>query len=225
MNQGSKQLQARRAGAGRAGRQDGFSLVELIVTVSIAAILMVIAVPSFRWLLNTNRITAPANELAASLQIARQEAIRRNTRVVLCRSDNPDAGAAAACSAAAGAWPGWIVFVDNGDDGTGTIVAGNARNSQRNAGETLIRTGTVLAPLQMRASTNLSGQNNRVVFRSEGLARPVANGPTLAATISVCIPTSQPAQNVREVRLRAGSRVSVTRNTNIACTAPGNPPL
>jgi len=214
-------LKARKAHGGSARRSLGFSLVELVVTISIAAILMVMAVPSFQWLLNTNRLTAPANEMVASIQVARIESIRRNARVIVCRSDNPEAGAAAACSNAGGSWPGWIVFVDNGDDGTGTIVVANARNGQRDAGETLIRTGTVVAPLQMLASNNVSSQNNSVIFRSEGLARATAAGAALSGMISVCLPTTKPAENVREVRIVAGGRVSVSRfDGGGACAAP-----
>jgi len=216
-------LTARGALGGQVRRSLGFSLVELIVTVSVRAMLKLNAVQCFQWLLNTNRLTAPANEMVASLQVARIESIRRNSRVVVCRSNNPGAGGAAACTSSTASWPGWIVFVDNGDNGTGTIVAANARNGQRDAGETLIRTGTVVAPLQMLASTSVTNQNSSVIFRSEGLARATAAGPALSGMISVCLPTRQPVMNVREVRVVAGSRVSVSRiDDGGLCRAPPN---
>ncbi len=192
-----------------------------MVVVAIISILMLVAVPSFRWIYNVGRLTTPANELVASLQLARMEAIKRNTRTVVCRSDNPEAGAAAVCSAAAGAWGGWIAFVDDGDNGTGTVVVANARNGARNAGETLLRATTATAPIQVRGSTALTTESNTMVFRSDGLARATSTGNPMSAIFSVCIPDASIGENSREVRVAAGSRISVSRfSTGGTCNAP-----
>lgn len=191
-----------------------------MVVVAIVAILMLIAVPSFRWMYNVGRLTSPANELVATMQLARMESIRRNARTVVCRSDNSDS-ATPSCNTTAGAWNGWIAFVDNGDNGTGTIVVANARNGARDAGETLLRANTIAAPLQVRPSPALVGQSNRVMFRSDGLVRTAAGDTLSAATISICIPDAGIGQNIREVRLVAGGRLSVTRvNGNGLCVTP-----
>ena len=72
----------------------GFSLIELMVTLAVAAILMAIATPSFIALINGNRLTSTANELVSSLQLARSEALRRNTQVRVCRSESGNTCAA-----------------------------------------------------------------------------------------------------------------------------------
>lgn len=194
-----------------------------MVVVAIIAILMLVAVPSFRWIYNVGRLTTPANELVATLQTARMESIRRNTRTVVCRSDNPDAGATAACTAGGGAWGGWIAFVDNGDNGAGVINAANARNGVRDAGETLLRATTSAAPIEVRGSAAVGAEANTVVFRSDGLARATSTGNPMSAIFSVCIPDAAIGENSREVRLVAGSRISVSRfATAGVCAVPPN---
>lgn len=83
----------------------GFTLIELMVTLAVAAVLMAIAIPSFTSIINSSRLTSTANELVSSLQLARSEALRRNTRVRVCRSVN-----GTSC-AAAGNWDRWITIV------------------------------------------------------------------------------------------------------------------
>lgn len=61
----------------------GFTLVELMITLSVAAILMALAVPNFTTTIKNNRLTTQANELISSINYARSEAIRRGTSVSL----------------------------------------------------------------------------------------------------------------------------------------------
>lgn len=64
----------------------GFTLVELMVTLTVAAILAMIAVPSFRDTIRRNRVTSASNALLADLTYARGEAINRGQIVTLCPS-------------------------------------------------------------------------------------------------------------------------------------------
>ncbi len=59
----------------------GLTLMELMVTVAIMAILIVLVVPSFNSFLARGRLTGAAEALAQDLQLARSEAMRRNTEV------------------------------------------------------------------------------------------------------------------------------------------------
>jgi len=69
-------------GARRASR--GFTLTELMVTVAVAAVLVMIAVPSFRNLIQRQRVAGSFNALVSSLQYARTEAINRSIYVAVC---------------------------------------------------------------------------------------------------------------------------------------------
>lgn len=78
----------------RPGRQSGFTLIELMVTVSVLAVLAGLAIPSFTRIINSNRIGSQANDMVATLQYARSEALRSNRRVTVCQSSNADTCAA-----------------------------------------------------------------------------------------------------------------------------------
>jgi type IV fimbrial biogenesis protein FimT len=83
----------------------GFTIVELMVAMLVLAILLAMAVPSFRDATLSSRLTGYANDLVASVQIARSEAIKRNARVTLCASTN-----GTSCAADVGWEVGWIVL-------------------------------------------------------------------------------------------------------------------
>ena len=95
----------------------GFTLVELMVTVAIVGILAAIGAPSFKDMLNQTRASSLANELAASLNLARSEAIKRGTRVSVCKSANIT-DSSPICSTTANWQDGWLVFVDKSTSGT-----------------------------------------------------------------------------------------------------------
>jgi type IV fimbrial biogenesis protein FimT len=91
---------------GRGCRQArGFTLVELMVTLLVLAILLGLAVPSFRDASLSSRLTGYANDLVAGVQIARSEAIKRNATVTLCASED-----GATCAEDVGWEVGWIIL-------------------------------------------------------------------------------------------------------------------
>jgi len=66
----------------------GFTLIELMVTLTVAMILLAIAVPSFTYVTVSSRLTTTANELVTALTVARSEAIKRNVPVAFCGKAN-----------------------------------------------------------------------------------------------------------------------------------------
>lgn len=103
------------------GKQcEGVTLIELIITLAIIGIITFIGVPSFNNTIRSNRLATSANELVSSLELARNEAIERNRRVVVRTTD------------ANGFWEnGWQVFVDADSDNILTIDANSCNATDK----------------------------------------------------------------------------------------------
>jgi len=167
----------------------GFSLLELMIALSIGAILVGLALPSMSSLMGGSKMGATVNDLVYSLQSARSEAIKRAGTVVLCPSTTSldlDASCAATSYAS-----GWIVFADADVDG------------QRDADEELIiqseprdATFTFTTPGGTFAS--------RVLFTDTGIsADPIGNPLSGALRI-----VQASADETRDVLIAANGRVS-----------------
>lgn len=128
-------------------------MAELMVTMAVVAIVLVVGVPAFQVTVRNNRATAHANDFLTSLNLARNEAIKRGAgwRVALCP------GTAAGCAGTA--WgSGWIVFVD-----TNT-------NDQWDAGEQILQVRE-----QLSGNDTLISTMPFISFQSDGVARTTAN--------------------------------------------------
>ena len=65
-----------------------YSLIELLVTLTIGALLMAVTIPAMTAMLNTQKATSTVNALFVALNLARSEAIKRNGRALVCKSTN-----------------------------------------------------------------------------------------------------------------------------------------
>jgi type IV fimbrial biogenesis protein FimT len=91
----------------------GFTMLELLMTIAIAAIVAMIAIPSFRYVTNSNRIAGEVNGLLGDLQFARAEAIKEGWNVTVCTS-----ALGASCDGTTTWQSGWIVY----SNPTGTTI-------------------------------------------------------------------------------------------------------
>jgi len=139
------------------GARGGFTLVELLVTLAVAAVLLTLAVPSFGTLIRDNRLAASANAFATAVALARSEALKRAAVVTVCKSADGQS-----CTGAGGWEQGWLVFVD--DDGDG----------RRQGGETLLAVQGAL-----KGSVTLRGQPavaDYISYGAAGATRTAAGG-------------------------------------------------
>lgn len=181
-------------------RAQGFTLMELMVTLAVLAVILGLAVPSFATLVRRNRLVAAANELVAAAQLARIEAVRRNRPVTLCPSTD-----GVLCGG--NDWRRLIVFAD-----------GNRNGTREAADDPLIRdVGIDGRGLVVRASDNLAS-NHRLWFGADGFVR-MGNPVRQQGALTVCAPELDADDNARDITL-AVSRVRVTpRSGTTRCTA------
>lgn len=186
--------------------QRGFTLIELMVTVAVLAIVLTVAVPSFASLVNGNRLTAQANDILAGLILARTEAIKQNQSMIFCHSAD-----GATCSAApATGWQGWLVrgTIDATPIATGVMLSSNL---------------TVLASSNVVSAT-FDSTTNAIRFSPQGLIRSGSANTALNGVLRVCLPSTQTDPNSRDIELRSGGRTRVVSNDVAdSCPAPANP--
>lgn len=184
----------------------GFTLLELMVTVAVLAIVMSVAVPSFVNLVNGNRLTAQSNEILAALLLARTEAIKRNESMVFCHSDD-----SINCTVPpAAGWQGWLVLgvVDD------TPVASGIMLSEQ----------TVMLSSTNVANAQVNGVGHSVRFNPQGLLRSGDGNNPLNGVLRVCLPNTEMPMNIRDIEMRSGGRTRVIADSaGENCPQPNDP--
>lgn len=175
----------------------GLTLIELLVTIAIAAILAGLAAPSFREMIVGNRLKSHASALLSGLLLARGEAIKRNGRVVLCKSAD-----GAACTLNGGWEQGWIVFADGNN------------NAALDAGETVIQRQAALdSGMRLTGNQNIA---NYVSYSGVGSAK-FTSGAFQSGTFTLC-QLSASGGKAREIVVSATGRPRISQTTVATCT-------
>ncbi len=86
-------------------KKRGFSLIELMVTLAVAAILLAVAVPNMRSFIQNNKAAATSNQLLSALNFARSKAVHFGRGMTLCSSTD-----ATTCSASTNWATGWVML-------------------------------------------------------------------------------------------------------------------
>lgn len=177
---------------GSSGFTPGFTLVELVVTIAVAAILLAIAIPSFTRTVVSARLTTTANEVTAALSQARLEAIRRNQLTQFCGKTN------------------------NGTDQLGTDC-GTSAGAVVVLDPTRTSSTPVREALQLPPGLSL-GSVNPLRYDGTGLASPPAGGGPYTGLVADIYTQRIGSDNRRCVYMTAGSIVS-TLTCSSSCPA------
>ncbi len=90
----------------------GFTLVELMVTITVLAIVVGVAAPSLAAFIQSNRVAGNANSMVSALNFARSEAVSRAESVRFCPVNESQDG----CSGSDDWSAGWVAIVQSGSD-------------------------------------------------------------------------------------------------------------
>lgn len=197
--------QVRRPGsggeAGTGGRLRGVTLIELLVTLSVAAILLTLGIAGFRSLIANAKMTNAANSLIAHLQFARSEAVKRSARVEVCPSEDGQT-----CLAGLPAiWEGgYIVSVVND---AGALVPPVLRR---------------VDPQEMRGVTVRSGSIRGFIYLPDGTAQPDGTVSGTNWALKICDPGDD--ERIRQVAVNPMGRTYVQCNDPALYTCPATCP-
>lgn len=174
----------------------GFTLVELLTGVAVMAVLMRLAMPAMSGVLDSVKLASASNTFLYNLHLARSEAIKRNGRVVLCKS------ATGLSCAADGSWEqGWLVFHDVNN------------NATLDTGEEIIqREGALPSNFRLTGNTPVE---KYVSYTPSGTAK-LSSGAFQAGTITLCR-LSASSVEARQIIVSTTGRPRIQKETVSAC--------
>lgn len=177
-------------------RDGGYTLVELLMGIGIGTGGLAMAVPAMNDLLNAARVQTGAQALSSSLALARSEAVKRNGRVVMCKSPQ-----GSRCERNGGWEQGWIIFQDMNN------------NAHLDQGEDILhREAGMTTALSMRGNTPVS---HYVSYTPYGRTRQVS-GAFQAGTFTVCGNASSGVKG-RQVVINSVGRARVAQASASVC--------
>jgi len=165
-------------------KRNGFTLVELMVALLVAAAVLGVGIPVFSEFISTHRMADAVNDVTTAISLARTEAVERRANVTICPSANWDT-ATPTCANAGGFEDGWIVFVDCSVQPPPAGTCG-APNSVLDAFDTVI---AVNGPLPDGIADNFvtnPGTPQYVSYSATGFPRQIAVGQPPKTDFQLC---------------------------------------
>ena len=172
----------------------GITLIELLVAMSVLSILLAVGVPSFSQFSTINRLNSYSDTLFSHMTLARSEAIKRNTRVVVCKS--PDG---LSCTSSDSWSQGWVVFVDLDN------------NADISSDEQILTTMPALPTgYSFSGNTNVSSY---ISYDGQGSPK-LTSGAFQSGTITLCPTPPAEGGNGRNVIIGSSGRLRISKITS-----------
>lgn len=186
-------------------RSHGFTLLELMITLALAAVILAIGVPNFREFTRNNRMVTVANELLSGVITARTEAIKRQVPVAVCPSLEPIAEDPSCMGDSTRQFNGWIAFEDKNN------------NCVRDTGEDVLRVGARI-DLNNSASHYVKSKSNGscISFAPTGfLQKKLVTGRQEATYTVFCDERGYTEQQGTSLMVPRGVEVSLTGRAHV----------
>ncbi|WP_153109058.1 GspH/FimT family pseudopilin [Propionivibrio limicola] len=169
----------------------GFTLIEMLVTIAVLAIVLAIAAPSFSTIVKNSRLATETNDLMSDLALARTEAARRGRRVSLCISNN-----GTTCATSGSDWSGGrIIFSDVSPYG------------QIDSGDTILRVVPSASTKKITLTASGFSELRYLQFRPNG-----ASSSSTTGVIKIC--DDRAGSFGREIEILITGRVSLKTTTS-----------
>lgn len=166
----------------------GFTIIELMVTIAVLAVLLTVGVPAFNDMIRNNRIANQTNAVVGALNYARSEAATRSIPVSICAANAQHDGCAAVTT-----WAnGWIIFTDR--NGTAGVI---------DAGDEILQDGGVTT-----TGFSVVGSASFIRFGLGATGTTASTFTIRPVESSVCATTGQ-----RQIAISNIGRVSTVKRT------------
>lgn len=178
-------------------KNNGFTVIELMLTIAVIAVVATLAIPSFQTMIMNNRLSSQVNEITSLVSFARSEASKRpDARITLCPSND-----GATCSGGAPWETGWIAMLDV--DGDQTVDAGD--------GDRVLRVGE---PLAGGNTFRISGFGGNAFIQFDGSGQPVSPGTLGAVDGTLVVCDSRGDELARGVVVMVSGQTRLARDEN-----------
>lgn len=166
----------------------GFTLIELLVTLSVASILLTVALPSYRVFVQDSLLITQSNNFYSAMMLAKSEAVKRSSPATICPSTN-----GTGCTGGTVWSNGWIVFADTNGDGavdageeilqvSAALSGGNTLQSNTRIRVTYAASGYTLGFAETFSLCDSRGaaMSRRIVLNNQGRLRTETGGGACA---------------------------------------------
>ncbi len=180
----------------------GFTLIELMIVLAMAAVMAAIALPNLNQFIANNRLKSQMYSMLESINIARNEAVKRKVKTVMCRTTN-----FTACGGTTKTWTtGWIVY-----------AKGNTTDAYNSATDTIIGIGNA-ADSNVTVMSDANAKDY-VIYKTDGTIGKTSNNSfdgNSQLVFAIC--DERGIDYGKQISIMPVGRASITSNPITNCT-------